>query len=159
MFSAFVLLSWWLLLRALRLRTTWSWVWYGVIAAAMQLTHPFAPLVLVIEAGVVAVFAWRARRTDALRPLLRGYAIAVLLGFILVLPWYAYGALGLGLRHPQRQAVRVQRQGQRLHGPDQPRAVHPDGDLAARQRVAASPVLVALLLLLILAAAVRRPGS
>ena len=93
MFSALVLLSWWLLLRALRTRTTWSWVWYGVSAAAMQLTHPFAPLVLLVEAGVVAVVAWRARGTDELRPLLRGYAVAVLLGIALILPWYAYGSL------------------------------------------------------------------
>jgi 4-amino-4-deoxy-L-arabinose transferase-like glycosyltransferase len=93
MFSTLVLLSWWLLLRALRRRTTWSWVWYGVTAAAMQLTHPFAPLVLGIEAGVVAVLAWRARRTDTLKPLLRGYVVAVLVGIILVIPWYAYGAL------------------------------------------------------------------
>jgi 4-amino-4-deoxy-L-arabinose transferase-like glycosyltransferase len=104
MFSTLVLLSWWLLLRALRLRTTWSWVWYGVTAAAMQLTHPFAPLVLGIEAGVVAVVAWRARKTDALRPLLRGYAIAVLIGIILILPWYAYGALDWvdGIRNGKR---------------------------------------------------------
>jgi 4-amino-4-deoxy-L-arabinose transferase-like glycosyltransferase len=104
MFSTLVLLSWWLLLRALRLRTTWSWVWYGVTAAAMQLTHPFAPLVLGIEAGVVAVIAWRARKTDALRPLLRGYVIAVLIGVILILPWYAYGALDWvdGVRNGKR---------------------------------------------------------
>ena len=56
MFSAFALLSWWLVLRALRLRTTVPpWVWYGVVAAAMQLTHPFAPLVLALEASLVAV--------------------------------------------------------------------------------------------------------
>lgn len=93
MFSTLVLVSWWLILRAVRLRTTWSWVWYGVTAAAMQLTHPFAPLVLVVEAGFVAVVAWRARGTDALRPLLRGSLVAVLLGFLLILPWYAYGSL------------------------------------------------------------------
>jgi 4-amino-4-deoxy-L-arabinose transferase-like glycosyltransferase len=104
MFSALVLLSWWLLLRALRLRTTWSWVWYGVTAAAMQLTHPFAPLVLVIEAGVVAVLAWRARKTDAFKPLVRGYVIAVLIGIILIIPWYAYGALDWvdGIRNGKR---------------------------------------------------------
>ena len=133
MFSALVLLSWWLLLRALRLRTTWSWVWYGVIAAAMQLTHPFAPLVLAIEAGVVAVLAWRARKTDAVKPLLRGYVIAVLVGIILILPWYVVRRARLGRRHPQRQALRLQRQGQRLHGPDRPRAVHAHGGVAARQ--------------------------
>lgn len=104
MFSTLVLVSWWLLLRALRRRTTWSWVWYGVTAAAMQLTHPFAPLVLVVEAGVVAVVAWRARETDELRPLLRGYVVAVLIGVILVIPWYAYGALDWvdGIRNGKR---------------------------------------------------------
>jgi 4-amino-4-deoxy-L-arabinose transferase-like glycosyltransferase len=113
MFSTFVLLSWWLLLRALRRRTTWSWVWYGVVAAAMQLTHPFAPLVLGIEAGVVAVVAWRARKTDTVRPLLRGYVIAVLIGVILILPWYAYGALDWveGIRNGKRYGFNAKGRG------------------------------------------------
>jgi 4-amino-4-deoxy-L-arabinose transferase-like glycosyltransferase len=113
MFSTLVLLSWWLLLRALRLRTTWSWVWYGVTAAAMQLTHPFAPLVLGIEAGVVGVVAWRARKSDALRPMLRGYVVAVLLGIILIIPWYAYGALDWvdGIRSGKRYGFNAKGRG------------------------------------------------
>ena len=63
MFSALALLSWWLVLRALRLRRTSAWVWYGIGAAAMQLTHPFAPLVLVIQAALVGVMFWRDGKT------------------------------------------------------------------------------------------------
>src|SRR4029079_11871428 len=54
MFSTLAQVSWRLLLRALRRRDGAAWIWYGVVAAAMQLTHPFSPLVLALEALVVA---------------------------------------------------------------------------------------------------------
>lgn len=92
MFSAFALLSWWLVLRALRLRTTSAWLWYGAMAAAMQLTHPFAPLVLLTQALLVTVMWWRERTTVESRALRRGYGLAVVLGIGLILPWYVYGA-------------------------------------------------------------------
>ncbi len=92
MFSALSLLSWWLLARAFRVRGRWAWVAYGAMAAAMQLTHPFAPLVLIVQALVVAFVAVRARRTASAGPILRGYAIAVVVGIVLILPWYLYGA-------------------------------------------------------------------
>lgn len=92
MFSALHLLSWWLLLRAVRLRRTAAWLAYGAAAAAMQLTHPFAPLVLLLQAALVAAVAWRDRRREPVRPLWRGYGAAVLLGLALILPWYVYGA-------------------------------------------------------------------
>jgi 4-amino-4-deoxy-L-arabinose transferase-like glycosyltransferase len=92
MFSALSLLSWWLVLRALRLRKRSAWLEYGAMAAAMQLTHPFAPLVLIVQALLVAVVWWRARRAEASAPLLRGYGTAIVLGVVLILPWYVYGA-------------------------------------------------------------------
>jgi hypothetical protein len=92
MFSALNLLSWWLLLRAYRLRRRRDWLTYGAMAAAMQLTHPFAPAVLIAQALLVGYFVWRARGTPDARILGRGYLAAVLLGLVLVLPWYVYGA-------------------------------------------------------------------
>jgi 4-amino-4-deoxy-L-arabinose transferase-like glycosyltransferase len=92
MFSALSLLSWWLLARAFRVRGRGPWVAYGAMAAAMQLTHPFAPLVLIIQALVVAFFAWRARKAKAAGPILRGYGISIVVGIVLILPWYIYGA-------------------------------------------------------------------
>ncbi len=91
MFSALSLLSWWLLLRAFRLRRPRDWIAYGVMAAAMQLTHPFAPLVLVVQAVVFVVVAIHARRSTSARPLWRGYGMSVLIGVVLIAPWYAYG--------------------------------------------------------------------
>jgi uncharacterized membrane protein len=93
MFSALNLLSWWLLLRAYRLRRTRDWLTYGAVAAAMQLTHPFAPAVLLTQALLLGFLARRARGTPDARSLLRGYGSAVLLGLVLVLPWYVYGAV------------------------------------------------------------------
>ena len=63
MFSALSLLTWWLLLRALRLRrrpaTGSGTAWWR---RAMLLTHPFAPLVLVVQAAFVGVVFWRGAR-------------------------------------------------------------------------------------------------
>ncbi len=94
MFSALHLLTWWLLLRALRTRTLRSWLVYGALAAAMILTHPFAPLVLLVQAGVVlvAVLRARGRGRDVARSLVLGYSRGALLAIALVLPWYSYGA-------------------------------------------------------------------
>jgi Dolichyl-phosphate-mannose-protein mannosyltransferase len=91
MFSALTLLTWWLLLRAVRLRSTVDWVTYGALTAMLQLTHPFAPLVLVAQALLVGAVLWR-ERSRGIVPLLRGYGIAVGTGLILILPWYLYGA-------------------------------------------------------------------
>ena len=118
MFSAFALLSWWLLLRALRVRSRGGWAAYGVSIAALVLTHPFAPLVIVTQAGWVAVRAWRGRSkyeaalsvedrsvedrsvedpvSDAgprVVGLGRGYFGALVLAAVLAAPWYLYGAL------------------------------------------------------------------
>jgi hypothetical protein len=93
MFSTLALVSWWLLLRALRRRDRAAWIWYGVVAAAMQLTHPFSPLVLALEALVVAWFLWRERGTPETRVLRRGYGLAIVVGVALILPWYVYGAI------------------------------------------------------------------
>ena len=94
MFSALHLFTWWLLLRALRTRARRGWLVYGAVAAAMILTHPFAPLVLLVQAGVVlvAVLRDRARGRGDARSLVSGYSKGALLAIALVLPWYTYGA-------------------------------------------------------------------
>jgi hypothetical protein len=58
----------------------------------MQLTHPFAPAVLIAQALVIGFLVWRQRGTPAAKPEFRGYLLAVLLGVVLILPWYLYGA-------------------------------------------------------------------
>jgi 4-amino-4-deoxy-L-arabinose transferase-like glycosyltransferase len=93
MFSALALLSWWLLLRSFRLESRGSWAWYGVVAALMQLTHPFAPLVLLLEAIVVGVMLWGGRGTERPKAMRRGYGLAIVIGVVLIAPWYVYGAL------------------------------------------------------------------
>ncbi len=93
LFSTLALVSWWLLLRAVRRRDRAAWVWYGIVAAAMQLTHPFSPLVLLLEALVVGWFVWRERGTPDVRVLRRGYGLAIVIGVVLILPWYVYGAV------------------------------------------------------------------
>ena len=94
MFSALHLFSWWLLFRALRTQTLRSWLVYGAVVAAMILTHPFAPLVLLGQAGVVVVtvLCARGRGFDDVRSIVSRYAKGALLAIALVLPWYAYGA-------------------------------------------------------------------
>ena len=123
MFSALSLLSWWLLMRALRLRRVSHWIAYGVMAAAMQLTHPFAPLVLLVQAGVFLFVALRARRTGT-----AATAVARLRdrGDPRARPHRAVvrvrrGGLDLGVR--EREALRVQ-PGRELRGAVQLRAVH-----------------------------------
>jgi Dolichyl-phosphate-mannose-protein mannosyltransferase len=91
MFSALAILSWWLLLRALRLRGWAPWLWYGACAGAMTLTHPFAPLVLVIQAVVVGVMFWRERKTPDGPALVLGYGLAVVIGVGMIRDWYLYG--------------------------------------------------------------------
>lgn len=94
MFSALQLFTWWLLLRALRRQTLRGWLVYGAVAAAMVLTHPFAPLVLLAQAGVVlvAVLRSRGRAHQVARSLTLGYLKGASLAAVLVLPWYSYGA-------------------------------------------------------------------
>src|SRR4249919_1830873 len=59
-FSALALLTWWLWLRAVRTRTRGPWVGYGLVAALLLVSHPFAPLVLVIQGLAVLVLALRS---------------------------------------------------------------------------------------------------
>jgi mannosyltransferase len=92
-FSALHLLTWWLVLRALRLRTRGAWVAYGLTGAALLLTHPFAPLVLVIQAGVVAIALVRTPTPPERAVLVRGYALGAVLAIGIALPWFAWGAL------------------------------------------------------------------
>ncbi len=135
MFSALVLLSWWLLLRGFRLGTLGNWVWYGVVAALMQLTHPFAPLVLLLEALVVGVMLWRERGTPKPKVLRRGYGLAIVVGLVLILPWYVYGALEVDPQRARREVVRTEPvrsvRGAARHRPLQARA--PSGSSGTRR--------------------------
>jgi uncharacterized membrane protein len=116
MFSALHLFTWWLLLRTLRRQSigrwlAWSrgdrrrretfrrrsirsWLVYGAVVGAMVLTHPFAPLVLLAQAGVVLVAVLRVGDRDRAfaRSLAVGYLKGAGLAALLVLPWYSYGA-------------------------------------------------------------------
>jgi 4-amino-4-deoxy-L-arabinose transferase-like glycosyltransferase len=92
MFSALALLSWWLLLRALRRPSLGRFLAYGALAAALQLTHPFAPLMLVLQAVLVVVVVVRARPRPRATDIKRGYLGAIVVGVVLLLPWYVYGA-------------------------------------------------------------------
>jgi hypothetical protein len=50
-------------------------------------------LVLIVEAVVVGFVLVRERGTPEGRQLLRSYALAVVTGFVLILPWYVYGSI------------------------------------------------------------------
>lgn len=92
-FSALHLLTWWLVLRALRLRTRGAWIAYGLTGAALLLTHPFAPLVLVIQAGVVAAALVRTPTPPERAVLVRGYLLGAVIAIGIALPWFLWGAL------------------------------------------------------------------
>lgn len=89
-FSALALLTWWLWLRAARIRTRGAWVAYGIVAALLLLAHPFAPLVLVIQGVAVIVLALRSSEPTWSR--LSGYLTGAVLALVLVAPWYIWGA-------------------------------------------------------------------
>ena len=93
MFSALSLLSWWLLMRALRLRRdpatgsrTASW--------PLRCSSPIRSRHWCCwsRPGCSCSSRMRARRTGTAKPLWRGYGIAVILGLVLIAPWYVYGA-------------------------------------------------------------------
>ncbi|HEX7521982.1 MAG TPA: glycosyltransferase family 39 protein [Acidimicrobiia bacterium] len=91
MFSALELLSWWMWLRALRGEKR-AWVWYGVLAGLMLLTHPFAAFVIGVQVLVGAAAAWWSRDRERRRATLRGLGISVAIAAVMVLPWLVYGA-------------------------------------------------------------------
>jgi 4-amino-4-deoxy-L-arabinose transferase-like glycosyltransferase len=91
-FSALHLLTWWLVLRALRVRSRGAWVAYGLAGAALLLTHPFAALVLVIQAGVVAVVVVRTPTPPERAVVVRGYALGAVIAIGVALPWFLWGA-------------------------------------------------------------------
>lgn|GEM_PF-6276752 len=94
-FSALHLVSWWLLVRALDRRGNDDFVWWGLAAGALLLTHPFAPLVVVVQAVVVW---WVARRevapesSEVRASLRRGVLRAALAAGVVALPWFVWGA-------------------------------------------------------------------
>ncbi len=89
-FSALALLTWWLWLRAVRTRTRGAWIVYGIVAALLLLSHPFAPLVLVIQG--IAVLALALRSPEPTWSRLSGYVVGAALALVLVAPWYIWGA-------------------------------------------------------------------
>ncbi len=91
MFSALQLLSWWMLLRSLRGEKR-AWVWYGVLAGLMLLTHPFAGFVIGVQVLVGAAAAWWSRDREGRRATLRGLGISAAIAAVMVLPWLVYGA-------------------------------------------------------------------
>ncbi len=92
LFSALALLSWWLLLRAVRLLSWSGFVAYGVCLGTMALTHPFTPIVIGFQIGglVVAAFVRRSERNLVVLVGTR-VAVAVGIGVAMALPWYVYG--------------------------------------------------------------------
>lgn len=95
-FSALHLLTWWLVVRALQLRTRAAFAWWGAAVALMILSHPFAPLVVLLQ---VAVVGWVARREhrggrpDTARALVQRGFRGLALAAVVVAPWYLWGAL------------------------------------------------------------------
>jgi len=92
MFSAVHLLSWWLLLRALRRRRTRDWLVLGACNGALLLTHQYAPVVIVVDLVVLAVVAVRERRPGGsqARALVRGGGVSLLTAVVIVAPWLLY---------------------------------------------------------------------
>ncbi len=92
LFSALALASWWLLLRAVRLRSWSGFVAYGVSLGLLALTHPFTPIVVAFQLLFLAVMG-RIRRTDRATVVLvvTRVGVAVGIGVLIALPWYAYG--------------------------------------------------------------------
>lgn len=91
-FSALHLVSWWLLLRALRLKTRSAFMWWAVCGAALLLAHPFAPFVILVQLAVMVSVRIRVRDRSG-RPSTASMVLglAVLLG--LALPWFVWGAI------------------------------------------------------------------
>ncbi len=95
-FSALHLVSWWLLVRAFQTRSRSAFIWWGVADACMLLAHPFAPLVLLVQVGLIVGIVrheHRAGERDSARLLaqqsVRGLGVAVLC----VAPWYLWGLI------------------------------------------------------------------
>jgi 4-amino-4-deoxy-L-arabinose transferase-like glycosyltransferase len=91
MFSTLQLLSWWMLLRAVRGEKR-AWAWYGVLAGLMLLTHPFAGFVIGVQVLVGAAVVWWGRDRARRRAACIGFGISVAIAAIIELPWLVYGA-------------------------------------------------------------------
>jgi 4-amino-4-deoxy-L-arabinose transferase-like glycosyltransferase len=91
MFSTLQLLSWWMLLRALRGEKR-AWAWYGTLAGLMLLTHPFAGFVIGVQVLVGAANVWWARDREYRRAACIGFGISVAIAAVIELPWLVYGS-------------------------------------------------------------------
>lgn len=94
-FSALHLVTWWLVVRALQLRTRAAFAWWGAACALALLAHPFAVLVVIAQTVVVAATVVRARRSGhgvegraVARDALRGLGLTA----ALIAPWFGWGA-------------------------------------------------------------------
>ena len=93
-FSALHLVSWWLLLRALQTRSRPAFIWWGVAVAFLILAHPFAPLVVLVQLGLIAGIARHEHRTGdpgGARALAQSSVRGVVIALVGVTPWYLWG--------------------------------------------------------------------
>ena len=94
-FSALHLLTWWLVVRALQLRTRAAFAWWGGACAVALLAHPFASFVVMAQVVVVAATVVRARRSGRVaqgRAVARDAVRGLGLTAALVAPWFVWGA-------------------------------------------------------------------
>ncbi len=93
-FSALHVVTWWLVVRALQLRTRAAFVWWGVAVGVLLLAHPFAPVVVVAQLGVALAVLRRGRRgPQGTGAEARDLGVGVLVAAVVAAPWYLWGAL------------------------------------------------------------------
>jgi 4-amino-4-deoxy-L-arabinose transferase-like glycosyltransferase len=91
--SALGLVTWWLLLRALRSGTWPWWIGYGVAIGVLGLVHPFTGVILCFQGvAVLASLVWRSRNRRPIWSVVARYTIGVLVAAVIVAPWVVYGA-------------------------------------------------------------------
>ncbi len=96
MFSALHLVSWWLVVRALQERKRRAFLWWGVAVGLMVLTHPFAPLTVVVQ---VSVIAWMVHRLRGMQDVVGSTQLksdarlGLAAAAVVAVPWYLWGAL------------------------------------------------------------------
>src|SRR5262249_26800268 len=92
MFSALHLLSWWLLLRALRGRRMRDWMALGACDGLLLLTHQYAVVVVSVQVGAMAVVALREglAKPKSGRAIASGAGISLAVAAAFELPWLLY---------------------------------------------------------------------
>lgn len=93
-FSALHLLTWWLVVRSLQERTRAAFLWWGAAVGLLILSHPFAPLVVLVQLATVAWIARSAHKRgipEQGRWLVQDAFRGLLVGLAVILPWYLWG--------------------------------------------------------------------